>query len=108
MHLRVERGLTAYGNRQAFTELASWLTWIAKHDPSEHYECHLRWHMESEEVKFDGKRPSNVWVNFESGLAEVFDQEGQIDKNTRQAGFEVTFMAVTEQQLDEMGKAERG
>ncbi len=95
-------GLKAYGNRESLTELARWLDWIAQHDPAEHFECHVRWHLEDEESKFEGKRPSNVWVVTEGDLAGVFEQEVQIDETTRQAGFELTFMAVTENDLDEM------
>ena len=62
----------------------------------------MRWHLEDEASKFDGKRPSNVWVVMHSDLTNVFEQEAQVDDMTRQAGFELTFMAVTEQDLDKM------
>jgi len=97
-------GVKAYGNRESFTSLARWLEWIAAHDPSEHFECHVRWHLEDEESKFQGKRPQNTWVKMEGDVAAVFEQELQLDADTRQDGFELTFMAVTEQELDTMAR----
>jgi hypothetical protein len=46
-------GVRVYGNREAFRSLANWMLWIADANPSDHYECHTRFHMSSETASSD-------------------------------------------------------
>ena len=94
--MRCGRGdnVTLYGNQATFRSLAKWMTWIAASKPSERYECHVVWHLLSN----NAKRP-NVFVRFEEpGLGT-----GRRQRGGRQA-FELTFMQVEGEDLDRLEK----
>ena len=42
-----KRKTAIYGNVRAFRNLARWMTWLAKSDPSEHFEIHIPWSLQS-------------------------------------------------------------
>jgi hypothetical protein len=83
-------GVTIYGNAAAFRTLAKWMLWIAKADESEHYECHLGWHL----LRHYARQP-NVSVLFDAAMSRA------VTKKSGRTGvpFEVTFMAVTKRDL---------
>ena len=87
-------GVTLYGNKATFRSLAKWMTWIAASKPSEHYECHVVWHLLSN----NAKKP-NVFVRFE----ESGRGAGRRLRGGRQA-FELTFMQVEGADLDRLEK----
>jgi hypothetical protein len=70
------------------------MTWIAASKPSEHYECHVMWHLRSNTVE----KP-NVFVRFD----KVGRGLGRRQRGARQA-FELTFMQVERADLDRLEK----
>jgi hypothetical protein len=104
-----KRGVMAYGNPAALKLLAQWLEWIASQDPAEHFECHVGMDIENDESKFDNQTPSNVWVLFEEKLSDTFARNESILVDGEQVavcGFDLSFMAVQESELDEMEQTE--
>jgi len=102
-------GLTVYGNPEALKSLAKWLEWIAHANPEEHYECHVGLFLEDEASRFEGKVPRNVSVLVERTLAPHIVQRKmvQIDgEPALQRGFDLTFMAVPEADLDQMAASQ--
>jgi hypothetical protein len=100
-------GLTAYGNPEAFRSLAKWLEWIAASNPAEHFECHVGMDLESDESKFQNKTPKNVWVLIDKDLSSILAKRGRsyIDGEAVELrGFDVNFMAVPENELDQMAR----
>ncbi len=89
-------GVKLYGNRAAFRSLAKFMTWIAESDPAEHFECHATWHLASDEFLRRNGAP-NVATLFAPELVEHFARE-----TDEEAGFELTFMALGEGNLDEL------
>lgn len=90
-------GLTAYGNREAFTALRQWMQFVEESPEGEHYECHVAMSLEDDESRFDGKTPRNVAVLFDRRLADLFPH-----RSDTSPGFELTFMKTTKDGLDEM------
>jgi hypothetical protein len=84
-------GVRVYGNPEAFRSLANWMSWIADANPSDHYECHTRFHMSSEATV------PNVWVLLDERIASSFSQ-----RSKGESDFELTFMAVEERDLDNL------
>jgi hypothetical protein len=74
-----EDGVWIYANRDGLRALADRMSVLAKSDPSQHYELHLRWHLGSH-----GKPPNPVFVLL----------DGKARKVHSRARFEVTVMAV--------------
>jgi hypothetical protein len=70
------------------------MTWIAASKPSEHYECHVVWHLLSNTAK----KP-NVFVRFD----KPGRGSGRRQSGGRQA-FELTFMQVEGTELDRLEK----
>ena len=104
-----KQGLTVYGNAAGFRSLAKWLEWVADSSPTEHYECHVGMDLEDVESKFDNKRPRNVWVLMERSLDGIVEKRrrGVVDNEEVEfRGFDLTFMAVPENELDEMAQFE--
>src|SRR5688572_14179631 len=94
-------GVTLYGNPSALRSLADRLRRIADADPSEHYECHVTMELLSDECRFGGRQSLNVWSLAEPHLVpHIVPVNGSRDL----AGFEVTFMAVEERDLDDMAQ----
>ena len=89
-------GVKLYGNREAFQSLAQFMSWIADSNPTEHFECHVRWHMTSEGALLRNETP-NVATLFAPALVGQFERASESNP-----GFELTFMAVEEADLDEM------
>jgi hypothetical protein len=87
-------GVTLYGNRATFGSLAKWMAWIAASKPSEHYECHVVWHLLSNTAK----KP-NVFVRFDTSRRV----SGRRQRRGPQA-FELTFMQVEGADLDRLEK----
>jgi len=87
-------GVTLYGNKATFRSLAKWMTWIAASRSSEHYECHVVWHLQSNTLK----KP-NVFVRFDKSGLELRRRQ----RGGRQA-FELTFMQVEGADLDRLEK----
>jgi len=85
-------GVTLYGNKATFRSLAKWMTWIAASKPSEHYECHVVWHLLSNTAK----KP-NVFVRFDKSARGSGRRGGQ-------QAFELTFMQVEGADLDRLEK----
>jgi hypothetical protein len=99
------KGVTAYCNPAALKSLAKWLEWISLHAPEEHFECHVGMDIEDDESKFDGRIPSNVWVLIEKSLSHSLQRDAisEIDgEQVKICGFNLTFMATPEDELDEM------
>jgi hypothetical protein len=88
-------GVTIYGNAAAFRTLAKWMSWIAKSDESEHYECHVGWHLRKHYA-----RSPNVSVLFDATMSRA------VAKRSERTGvpFEVTFMAVTKRDVVSLRK----
>lgn len=100
-----EQGLTVYCNPDALRSLAEWLQWIASHNPAEHFECHVRMDLEDDESKFENKVPSNVLMLVEKQLSNIFSGTAAINgTQVSERGFELTFMAAPEEELDEMAR----
>lgn len=100
-------GLKAYGNASALKSLASWLEWVAASNPAEHFECHVEMDLESDESKFEGKVPRNVWVLLQRELAGTLDVREKViveGEPVDSHGFGLTFMAVSESELDDMAR----
>jgi hypothetical protein len=97
-------GVTLYGNPSALRSLADRLTRIAEADPSEHDECHVTMELLSDDCRFEGRQPLNVW-----SLAEphLIPHIVPVNGSRGLAGFEVTFMAVEERDLDDMAQHQR-
>ena len=103
-------GVTAYGNNKALRSLSQWLDWLAKTDPATHNECHVSLSLESEEVILKGKRPKNVWILAEREFTPLLKSMSIKDVDggkLRSVGFEMTFMAVTDDELDKMQKHQK-
>jgi hypothetical protein len=84
-------GVTVYGNKQMFRSLAEWFSWIAGSKPSEHYECHVVWHLMS---KFAEKK--NVTVLYDEKSAKLYR------KHHPEQEFELTFMLVEPRDLKKL------
>lgn len=80
-------GITLYGNKKAFKTLIDWFTWIASSDEKDHYECHVKWHLGSDDT-------NNVEINFEEDIKNIF-----VNKITNNA-FDLTFMLVEDSDLN--------
>jgi hypothetical protein len=91
-----KQGVTAYGNKGAFEQLAEWLQWIASSDPSEHFECHTILSLQDEASALGKQRKKNVYPLFSKQTKAVFERE-----NEHGFGFELTFMMVEDAELDE-------
>lgn len=94
------RGVTVYGNRQAFKSLAEWMTWIANSKETEHYECHLMWHLQAPSALLDGKKRA-VWVLFQKNLSRALRRLPKMED------FDISFMAVGKKDLAELRKFEK-
>ena len=90
-------GVTVYGNKIGFESLSEWLSWIAKADESDHFECHVKMSLMDDDCIFEGKKPKNISVLTDKELAHQFSEESETHP-----GFELTFMGVTDYELDEM------
>jgi hypothetical protein len=89
-------GISVYGNKPAFETLAEWMSWIARSDASEHFECHLIWHF----LSFAKRR--NVFVLVDPEMSRVFGKGGkQLLKR-----LELTFMVVEPADLRALRKHE--
>jgi hypothetical protein len=77
-------GVTLYGNKATFRSLAKWMTWIAESKPSEHYECHVVWHLLSRVAK-----RTNVFVRFDDSgdRAEPRGRKGRGQAKAASHGF---------------------
>ncbi len=91
-------GIKLYGNRQAFHTLSRWMSWIAASEPSEHYECHLLWHLTNYEAKV-GQSPGNLWFLFDRDLFHVFEKHRE-----QQSDFDLTFMIVEQHDLEKLAQ----
>lgn len=92
-----------YGNAAAFRTLAAWMHWLASSPEEEHYELHMRWHLEPFDSKETGE-PRRVWVFSELDPT----QEGPGARNEK--GYlqtEFTFMVVEDSDLDALVAATR-
>src|SRR4026208_1117038 len=94
-----KKGVTGYGNRQAFAALAEWMMWLANSKESEHFECHVGMALEDDDSKFHGKKPGNVSVLFDKSLVNSFEK-----KSKSNTGFELTFIVLEPADLDSMDK----
>ncbi len=100
-------GVTLYGNPAALRTMAQHLLWAADADPAEHYECHVRWHLQSDACRYEAKRPLDVWTLVDADLARsirVSPLGSDTDSEIQEEGFEVTFMAVEESDLDALAQ----
>lgn len=89
-------GIKLCGNRAAFRSLSRLMTWIAESDPSEHFQCHAKWHLASDEFLHHKAAP-NVATLFTPDMVEHFAPRSEDDPD-----FGLTFMAVEEGDLDEL------
>jgi hypothetical protein len=83
-------GVTLYGNRAAFRNLARWMEWLAEAPRGEHYECHVRWHLERQSERSASHVP-RIWLLMDPELVDVCDRES-----------EVTFMVTEKDELDRL------
>lgn len=96
-------GVTVYGNKQSLKLLAQHIENIAAADESQHYECHTLMALEDDDSKFGGKEPRNVWLLADKECASVFHARSE-----NNPGFELTFMAVENGDLDHMAQFQKG
>ena len=93
------------GNIPGFKLLGLWIAWLADSPPGENYHIHLLWHLESRASRFDGVKPKNVWF-----LDEPEEAKGRslddVPEDAASIPFEVTFMVLTDAQLDELAEAQ--
>jgi hypothetical protein len=92
-----QNGLVAYGNTEALSDLRDQLAWIVKSDPKDHFECHVIMTLESDETRFEGKKPRNAWVKASDDI-----NMSLIEGSEENYGFELTFMLVEEKDLDDL------
>ena len=92
-----QNGLVSYGNREALTDLRDQLDWIIKSNPKEHFECHVIMTLESDETRFEGKRPRNAWVRASEDVKREL-----IENSEDNYGFDLIFMLVEENDLDKL------
>jgi len=86
-------GVTLYGNQATFRALAKWMNWTAESKPSQHYECHVVWHLLSNTAQ----KP-NVFVRFDKSARG----SGRRPRGRRQ--FDLTLMQVEAADLDRLEK----
>jgi hypothetical protein len=86
-----------------FAELAGWMAWLAASSPEETFHLHLLWHLESDESRFDGVRPKNVWV---LRSPEFHSVKSEPPAGMEAVDFEVTFQVVRDADLDELAAAQ--
>jgi hypothetical protein len=96
-------GLTAYCNKEALAELSKTLERLVDSDEKDHYETHVRMEFLSDESRFEGKTPENVWVLRDKELAPLLAPHG----SPEYLDFELTFMVVSEAELDDMAVFQR-
>jgi hypothetical protein len=100
-------GLTAYGAPEALRQLGRQLLVTADAPPDEHYEVHASMTITAP----DGVTPA-VCVLVDAEIAPLLDRSKRTDVDGElltHAEFELTFMAVTNSELHEMGRySERG
>jgi hypothetical protein len=89
-------------NIEGFRAIGEWITWLATSDPVESFHFHLLWHLESDESRFEGIRPGNVWFLSQS-QAPVIPQMASAS-NAKARIFELTFQVVSESTLDELAE----
>jgi hypothetical protein len=90
-------GVKIYGNAAAFESLARIMSWIASAAPSENFECHLPLSLQDDDAIFGKADNPNAWVVIDPALRNLMKP-----RTSRDMGFEVTFMALSEGQLDEL------
>ncbi|MEQ1672355.1 MAG: hypothetical protein ABL893_15995, partial [Hyphomicrobium sp.] len=90
-----------YGNRAALQAIATELQRISASDPSENFEIHLRLGLSDHEALFGNCIRKNIWVVEEGDQCNV-SQGNDVPNDAIPSGFEVTFMHVTESQLDSL------
>jgi hypothetical protein len=85
-----EEGVTAYGNAAAMRTLSRWLAWLGDSQPSDHYECHVAWHLGS-----PFRKQNRVW------LLRTGGSPGRRQRTSQKLseGYDVTFMLVTSREL---------
>jgi hypothetical protein len=89
-------GVKVYGDSEAFKLLASKLIRIAHTKPSEHFEIHTLFHLQDYASVKNEESEARIWTIVDSDLEASFPVlDGQI-------GFELTYMIVTESELDSL------
>jgi len=94
---------TVCANPAGFKALGNWMAWLAKSNPEQHFHLHLLWHLESQESRFDGVRPKNVWVLRSPSDHQVKQEPPE---GMEAVDFEITFQVIGEQELDELAAAQ--
>jgi hypothetical protein len=90
--ITVERdGVWLYGDRPAFQELAKRMSRLARSEPREHHELHVRWHLGSPRAK-----RKNVFVLMDAP-----------SRRAHRPDFEVTFIVVEPSDLRRLRSRER-
>jgi len=92
-------------NIAGFKLLGQWIAWLVDSQPEENFHIHLLWHLESEASRFDGVKPKNVWFLDEPEEAIIRDNE-YVPEDATIVKYEVTFMVLTDAQLDELAAAQ--
>jgi hypothetical protein len=87
-----EDGVFIYANKEGLRVLADRIGALAKSDPAEHCELHLRWHLGSH-----GKERNRVFVLLDERAREAHSR----------ARFEVTVMAVEPEDLRKLRRHEK-
>ena len=90
-------------NVLGFSELGQQMAWLAASRPEESFHLHMLWHLESDESRFDGVRPKNVWVLRSPSSHHV---KSEAPEGMEAVEFEVTFQVVQEDELDELAAAQ--
>jgi hypothetical protein len=85
-------GVWIYANRDGLRALADHMAVLARSNPAEHYELHLRWHLGSH-----GKAHDPIFV--------LFDDKAR--KAHSRSRFEVTVMAVEPKDLRNLRRHQR-
>ena len=94
-----EEGVSIYGNKQAFKSLSEWMLWIAESNEADHFEFHTTMSLEEDELSAKEAAPRNVWVLTDKKISGSF-----VKSSENHPGFEMTFMAVENQDLDYMAQ----
>jgi hypothetical protein len=85
-------GVWVYGNREAFRKLAERMALLARSKPAEHYELHVKWHLQSH----FSKRKA-VFLLLDEPSRSVHSRED----------FELTFMVAEPADLRRLRRHER-
>ncbi len=102
--LRYSDEVVICSNIAGLKSIGLWMQRLADSNPKEAYHFHLLWELESDECKFDGVLPKNIWFLAE---AEHASKRNESPDGTTRVEQELTFQVVTEETLDELAEQQK-